>query len=138
MTVCDRAKQSIKRRTLGESGQSLIEMALILPILALMLAGVVDLGRGIRASIVVLNAAEVGARYGMRYPSDASGIQSRVQSAVTGTDVTVTSVGVTYPSGNAAGNPIQVQVTYQFSALFGQLLGQSTFTVRRSVQAPIL
>src|SRR5260370_23196070 len=48
----------------SQSGQSLLEVALLLPLLVLLLMGTVDLGRYAYIGILVWNAAEAGALYG--------------------------------------------------------------------------
>lgn len=50
-----------------ERGANLVEAALVVPILVLILAGVVDLGRAFSSYIVIANAAREGARAGARY-----------------------------------------------------------------------
>lgn len=57
-----------------ESGSALIELALILPLLLLLFMGIVDLGRAFYYSNAVARAAEVGALYGARNPTDTSGM----------------------------------------------------------------
>jgi Flp pilus assembly protein TadG len=47
-----------------EGGQSLVELALVLPILLLLLVGVIEIGRFSYYSILVSNAARAGAQYG--------------------------------------------------------------------------
>ena len=49
-----------------ENGQSLLEMALILPVLIIILAGVLDLGRLYYAYVSVTDAAAEGAAYADR------------------------------------------------------------------------
>ncbi|PKO20436.1 MAG: hypothetical protein CVU38_20120 [Chloroflexi bacterium HGW-Chloroflexi-1] len=117
-----------------ENGQSMVEFGLILPLLILILAGMVDLGGGIRDYIVTTNAVQVGARYGSFNPSDSAGIQARIQNSASGTSMTITSVTVSYPNGNASGNPIMVQVTYQVSTILGSILGISGITLHSAVQ----
>jgi hypothetical protein len=56
---CDR-----KRR--GERGQSLVELALTLPVLLLLLIGVVEVGNALNAYITVVDAARDGARLGSK------------------------------------------------------------------------
>ena len=56
------------RQTNRSRGQSIVEFAVILPILLLLLAGAIDLGRMFYASIAVENAAKEGALYGARNP----------------------------------------------------------------------
>jgi Flp pilus assembly protein TadG len=66
-------KQKNRRRSLAnyrrgglavESGQSLVELALVLPILLLLLVGTIEIGRFAYYSILVANAARAGAQYG--------------------------------------------------------------------------
>jgi Flp pilus assembly protein TadG len=52
--------------TRSESGDSLVEMALLLPILTMLLLGTVDLGRLAYMSIEVSNAARAGVQYGQQ------------------------------------------------------------------------
>ncbi len=49
-------------------GQSVVEFALVLPILLLLLAATVDFGRLFYAYVAVENAAKEGALYGARSP----------------------------------------------------------------------
>lgn len=58
-----------------EDGSSLIELALMLPLLLLLLVGVVDLGRALYASIELSSAASAGALYGTQNPTDIAGMQ---------------------------------------------------------------
>ncbi len=46
----------------GRAGQSLVEMAMVLPILALLTFGLVDFGRGYYFQVSITNAAREGAR----------------------------------------------------------------------------
>jgi TadE-like protein len=46
----------------GRAGQSLVEMAMVLPILALLCFGLVDFGRGYYYQVSITNAAREGAR----------------------------------------------------------------------------
>lgn len=55
------ALTAIGRRGLGR-GQSLVEFALILPVVLLLIFGILDLGRGVYAYNTVANAARQGAR----------------------------------------------------------------------------
>lgn len=59
-----RKKDQRKGRIPAESGQSLIEMALMLPFLLLLSLGVIELGRFAYLGILVGNAAHAGAFYG--------------------------------------------------------------------------
>jgi Flp pilus assembly protein TadG len=54
------ARKRIKR--LGESGQALVEFAIIAPILLLLIMGIVDFGRAFYTYHVLIDAAREGAR----------------------------------------------------------------------------
>ena len=74
-----------------EQGQSILEMAITLPILLLILIAVVDLARAFDAYIVLTNAAREGARYGSRDPSfDVADIQLMVARDVLGSGTNIT------------------------------------------------
>lgn len=53
-----------------ERGQSLVELALILPVLMLVLVGIFDFGRAFYAYNALSNAAREGARYGTVHPEN--------------------------------------------------------------------
>jgi Flp pilus assembly protein TadG len=62
-----------------ESGTSMIEFALVLPVLVFLLIGLIEVGRYTFFSILAANAARAGAQYGMQDPShaqDTSGMQT--------------------------------------------------------------
>jgi Flp pilus assembly protein TadG len=67
------------RRMAGERGAELIEMALVLPVLLLVLAGIVDFGFMFREWSVVTNAAREGARAAILDGYADEDVRSRVQ-----------------------------------------------------------
>ncbi len=65
-----------------QSGQTLLEVALLLPLLLMLLIGVIELGRYAYISILVGNAARAGAGYGaasLPQSVDTTGIQTAAQ-----------------------------------------------------------
>lgn len=71
-----------RRGFISESGQSLIELALLTPLLLLLVIGVVEMGRYAYLSILLGNAAESGALYGaqsLANAADTAGIQNAAQ-----------------------------------------------------------
>lgn len=70
-----------------QDGNSLIETALVLPVLLLLLAGAVDIGRAFRAAMIVNAAAQTGAAYGVQSPTDTAGMK---HAAATNTSTLVT------------------------------------------------
>lgn len=53
----------------GRRGQALVELAIILPLMLLLLAGAIDLGRAFYLYIGMQNAAREGAAHGMANPA---------------------------------------------------------------------
>ena len=63
----------------SESGQSLVELAVLTPVLVLLLMGVIELGRYAQIAILVGNAARAGAAYGaqsLAQSADTTGIKT--------------------------------------------------------------
>ena len=56
-----------------QRGQSLVELAFILPVFALILVGVADLGRAFYESVAIQSAAEAGSLTALDYTRNASG-----------------------------------------------------------------
>ena len=89
-------------------GQSLVELALVLPVLLLLLVGTIEIGRFFYYSILVSNAARAGAQYGaqsLATAADTSGIQTAAQNDANVAGMTVTAVqqcGCTGASLNGA------------------------------------
>lgn len=54
----------IRPRFRGERGAALVELAVVVPLLALILVGTIDFGRVFRTAMVVTNAARAGALAG--------------------------------------------------------------------------
>jgi len=69
-------------RTRKQSGQALVELAFMLPILLLLMLGVIELGRYAYISILIGNAAQAGAFYGAQgngFSNDTTGISHAAQ-----------------------------------------------------------
>jgi len=91
----------------SERGTSLVELALLLPVLGLLLLGVIDFGRAYYLSIEVQNAAEAGALYGSQNITDTAGMQSAATtdaSDVPGMTATA-SVGCECSDGSSSQSP---------------------------------
>lgn len=62
-----------------EQGSSLVELALIAPMLLLLLLGAVDFGRAYYLNVELAGAAHAAALYGSQYPTDITGMQTAAQ-----------------------------------------------------------
>lgn len=74
-----RTRRLFMRLFRNTEGSSLVELALIAPVLMLMLVGVVDLGRAYYLAMEIAGAAESAAEYGIQNPTDTAGIQAAAQ-----------------------------------------------------------
>ena len=121
----------------SEEGSSLLEFALILPLVLLLFIGVVDLGFAVAESMSVEDAARAGAEYGSLpgKSNDLVGMQSAAQNAANGLStlqVTASNWCSCTPNGSAVsctstcpGNPVEY-VQVQTSATVSTVLGVST------------
>lgn len=135
-----------------QRGQSVVELALVLPMLLFIVLGTLDLGRLFVSYNSVLNAAHEGAFYAAYNPSllpDGAVTQAATQDpglGLTASNVTITCYsGVTTTtkacSTVQAGDTVSVVVTYPFkpfTTMIADIPGiGSTFTITATVKAGI-
>ena len=135
----------------SESGNGLIELALVLPVLFLLLLGAADFGRAYYLVIEVSNAAHTGALYGSQNPTDTTGMQqAAVADAQDVPNFTTSSVTATYgcecsdgssPVASCTTTPtcannvvdyVQVNTSVSYSAIFPYPGIPSPLTLRGS------
>ena len=123
----------------GRRGQSLVELALTLPVLFFLTAGVLDLAHIFSVAGICANAVREGARYGATNPTDTDGITTRVIVEAAGAPLTLTAsqVTVTTPSGTTSGSPVTVQVTHQVALMLAPALGLAQPTIVRQTTMAI-
>ncbi len=127
----------LTRARRDERGANLVEMALVLTLLLLLLAGAAAVGRAFHSYLIITNASREGARFASRFPHFYAGIrlQTRMESANSGVtladgDISIDSEGGAVP---APGEPIRVTVEYDFQTILSGILGE-TITLRSSTQ----
>lgn len=98
-------------------GQSLVELALLLPAILLLAVVTLDLGRGIFYYSVIYNAAREGARYGIvrqqpdnQTPLDQGGIKDAARAIVSGFDPN----DLEFPTIEINDDMLTVEVSYEF------------------------
>ena len=119
-------------------GQSLVEFALVLPLLILILLGILDLGRAFSAYIVITNAARDGAYYGTMHPTETSAIIQRVLTEANGSGTSVTAADVSVSTTGAVGTPIRVTVTHDFALLTSFLPGLTSLHLTSKAEMMIV
>lgn len=100
----------------AEEGTSILEAALVLPVLLLMLVVAVDLGRAYYVAIEVASAAHAGALYGAQYPTDTNGMVAA--SKLDAFDVPTLSAAATYGCECSDGSSAVVACTTAPSCSF--------------------
>lgn len=128
---------------LGERGQSLVELALVFPVVLIIMAAVFDVGRVLDASIVLTNAVRTGARFGSTHPTWYDSIRMRVvdfanDSGMSFTDVHLDGSNVDVMSGGGAGGTIRVVVNYDVPMTFARAIGLDTLHIQRAAEMLIL
>jgi Flp pilus assembly protein TadG len=101
-----------------ERGQSIVELALVLPILLIILLGVLDLGRVYYVMVALEDMAAEGATFAMIHPdpADLQDVQERAAAGSAGlVEVEASTVRVDYPAAAIPGAPITVTVPYSFT-----------------------
>lgn len=132
----------------GEKGQTLLELALLMPILLLLLVGIFEVGRFAYYSIEVSNAARAAVQYGAQSLADSKDTSGLTQAArndsadLSGINVTSTvlcacsetpSTYIPCPAVGCAGHPVvflQVDTNANITPLFHYPGFPSVFTAK--------
>ena len=106
-----------RKRIKFQSGQDLVEYAIIFPIMILILMGIFDLGRVGYYYSALTNAAREGARYGAVFPDDLPGIAGAVCRLSIGVDLDCPNPPAGTMSVTKVNNDkyIQVSLEYKFA-----------------------
>ena len=101
-----------KRR---QAGAVLVELALVTPFMAVLIAGLLHFGMTMRAQEIITNASRVGARRGTQAGGTAGAMQTaaRDYAQAAGLDVNLVSISST---AGAATTDSTCTVTYQFTS----------------------
>lgn len=107
------------RRVFGERGQALVETAMLMPVLALLLITLIELGDSFNAYMGVISASRDGARLGSKGDASDSEIRSlvitdmgRMRDPTAGGDITIT-------RATMSGNPtVEVRIGHRHNLLF--------------------
>ncbi len=107
-----------------DRGSTLVETALMLPLLVLLVFGVVEFGRAYNAQVTLTHAAREGVRE-LALTRDSTAAASRAVSAATSLDASSLSVTTT---SCGPGEDAKLKVSYPFTYDI-PLFGQSTITL---------
>jgi Flp pilus assembly protein TadG len=134
----------------GNAGQSLVEVALALPLLLLILIGLADVGRAFYYTTAVASAARQGAAYVAATASPVPATLKAKACAATGLDpsgncgpaLTAADVTATGCDNVTMSGTVAVQVTYDLQLISGYLVNRifpsQTVTLRACATYPSL
>ena len=112
-----------KLRLKDKTGQSLIEFALVLPILLLVVFGITEFGRAIMTVNVLNTASREGARLAAVSPvSDSLSVQSRVVEVLQAANIDVANIKEIKIEFAPADKSVRVTVTVDFEVLSAKVL----------------
>ena len=137
------ATSSRWRRLAGDSGQTVVEFGLVVPLLCILVLVFVDFGKAMNYWIDATHAANEGARLAAvnadvtQPPYNAAGassLQQYIQKELKTNELqSGSTVSICFPSSATAGSPVTVQVTYPYHwipFIGGTLLIKGTATMR--------
>lgn len=104
--------QFLSKLKKSNRGQSLVELALVLPILITILFGILEFGRIFHSYLVITHAAREGARFGI-ISKDVEQIKQKVLDAAPGIDLKMEDIDVNPSDNLTAGIPLTVTVDYE-------------------------
>lgn len=104
--------RAFRRAHGNERGQTLVEFALILPLMLVLIFALVDFGRAFHTWLVVTNSAREGARVGA-VQGDTNAIQARINDSMASLDTSQLAITLTNVEGDR-GETIEVDLVYDF------------------------
>jgi Flp pilus assembly protein TadG len=129
-------------RASDETGTSLVEFALVLPLLAVLLFGMIEFGKAFNYWIDATHLANEGARWAVVNKNPGSGtLQEYIQEQGTTTELVnggtasvpnPMAVCISFPDGSAnVGDPVKVdvEVDYHWLPLIGSRIGVANTTI---------
>jgi len=124
-----------------EQAQSVVELALLLPVLLLLILGTVEIGRSFRVYMTLNNAAREGARWLTTHPSDSAGTRTLVTTEAARVGLSASQITITITpvkSQYVAGDNLTVKVVCAYPLLFGALTKILTISFSTQVTMRVL
>lgn len=112
-------RKQLRNRVPGESsrGTTMVEFALVFPVLILLLMGVFDLGWAVYANNTVALAAREGARAAIITANTDSIIRTQVKNTSQGLALTDGQIVISPTPSRSSGGAVSVTVNYTFTPL---------------------
>ena len=103
-------------------GQSVVEFALVLPLLFLIVFGITEFGRAWMQMNVATSAAREGARLAVVTAPDVARVNARVRQVCDAGKITPTNITVTGPDATDPDRRVTVTVEFTFRVVSGTIL----------------
>jgi Flp pilus assembly protein TadG len=124
------------QRKSGERGQSIVEFAVLLPVLLLVVMGAIDFGRVFFAYTSIANAAHQGAMCASLGSSACPGGAAGAANAEVGTSLPG-GITTTVTGGGGPGSTLKVTVQYSFQTITTAILDKTTFPIQASASVVV-
>jgi len=131
-----------KRARPNRRGASLVEFSLVFLLFLLVIAGLVEIGRGVWAFTTIAHATRQGVRFaqirGSSNPATADQVRDAVRNAAVGLNKSSVTVTTNWPGGVTRGQLVTVRATYPFTLVTtGFVIKQSSITLSASTRGII-
>lgn len=120
-----------------QRGQSLAELALVLPLLLALFVGIADLGRAFYTIITLENAAREAVRYRAAFPDNKGIAEARAIAEAANAGISPVTV-YWNPDQSTAGQPVGVMVEYDLQMITGSFLGFGSVTLTGPAEMMVL
>jgi Flp pilus assembly protein TadG len=124
----------------GERGTTILEMALIMPVLLLMAIGLLDFGRAVYVRNELAHSARDAARLASIDPANTACIRAAASKHSSLATLTAADITITRPSLVAPGQPVTVAVQSKYqpvTTLIAGAIGASNLTLKASATMQI-
>jgi Flp pilus assembly protein TadG len=113
----------------GNRGQSVVEFALVLPLLLLILFGITEFGRAWMTQNILTSAAREGARLAVVTGPDVALVTTKITEVCAAAGVTPSAITITGPDPADPDRRVTVVVQTDFQVLTGNILGPFNGTI---------
>ncbi len=120
-----------------QKGQSIVELALILPVFLVMLALVVDGGRAYYRYSQVQQIAREAAFYGATHGGNVAAVEAEAREHAASMGMELSRLEVRVHECGCSNNSITVTVTYHMDTILLGIAGYPTLTLRDSAKAMV-
>ncbi len=124
-----------------DTGQSAVELAILLPLLMLILVGCLDVGRAFLVWMALANGSREGARYACTHPTDDRlVIEEQIRGDILAEGLSAGALGfdIRIPQETGGGAPVKVTAVYSMPMMTSFLFGGRPLVIRAATQMMIV